>query len=50
MGFAKSQKGLEYALVQDATGKSVAEIREMGDADRYATAMIRGRFYRERFK
>jgi hypothetical protein len=47
-GFAKSDRGLEYALVQDATGKSIAEIYDMGEADRYATAMIRARFYRER--
>jgi hypothetical protein len=47
-GFARSDRGLEYALVQDATGKSVGEIIDMADADRYATAMIRARFYRER--
>jgi hypothetical protein len=34
--------------VQDATGKTVAEIYGMADADRYVTAMIRARFYRER--
>lgn len=45
MGFARSERGLEYALVQDATDKSVGEIRDMGDADRYATAMIRARFW-----
>jgi hypothetical protein len=32
----------------DATGKTVGEIQQMPDADRYATAMIRARFYRER--
>ena len=47
-GFARSDRGLEYALVQDATGKSVKEIRDMGDADRYTTAMIRARYYREK--
>lgn len=47
-GFARSERGLEYALVQDATGKTVAEIYAMPDADRYVTAMIRARFYRER--
>jgi hypothetical protein len=48
MGFARSEQGLEYALVQDATGKTVSEIYHMADSDRYATAMIRARFYRER--
>jgi hypothetical protein len=47
-GFARSERGLEYALVQDATGKTVAEIYGMADADRYVTAMVRARFYRER--
>ena len=44
------ERGLEFALVQDATGKTASEIYEMGDADRYLTAMIRARFYRERNK
>ena len=48
--FARTDKGLEYALVQDATGKTAGEIREMNDADRYTTAMIRARYYRERNK
>jgi hypothetical protein len=47
-GFARSDQGLEYALVIDATGKTVGEVHEMADADRYATAMVRARFYRER--
>lgn len=46
--FAKSKRGLQYALVQDATGKTASEIRDMADADRYLTAMIRARFYKER--
>jgi hypothetical protein len=32
----------------DATGKTVADIHDMADADRYATALVRARFYRER--
>jgi hypothetical protein len=49
-GFVRSQTGLEYALVQDATGKTAAEIHEMGPWDRAVTAMLRMRFYRERNK
>jgi len=32
----------------DATGKTAGEIHDMGDADRYMTALLRARFYRER--
>jgi hypothetical protein len=32
----------------DATGKTVGEVYDMADADRYATALVRARFYRER--
>jgi len=32
----------------DATGKTAGEIHEMGEADRYMTALLRARFYRER--
>jgi len=39
---------LEYALVQDATGKTAAEIHEMPEADRYTTALLRARLYQER--
>ena len=45
-----NERGLEFALVQDATGKTASEIYKMGDADRYLTAMIRARFYREKNK
>lgn len=31
----------------DATGKTAGEIHDMGDADRYMTALLRARFYRE---
>lgn len=48
MGFARTQAGLEYALVQDATGMTAGEIHEMGDADRYMTALLRARYYREK--
>lgn len=34
----------------DGTGKTVAEIAAMGEADRYATAMVRARYYREKGK
>jgi len=34
----------------DATGKTAAEIHDMGRWDRYMTAMLRARFYRERNK
>lgn len=37
-----------YALVQDATGKTAAEIHQMGKWDRHLTALLRGRFYEER--
>ena len=48
--FARTAKALEWALVQDGTGKTATEIYEMSDADRYLTAMLRARFYRERGK
>jgi len=49
-GFAASRAGLEYALVQDATGNSAKEIVEMGRWNRMLTALLRGRFYREKKK
>ena len=49
-GFARSERGLEYALVMDATGKTAAEIHKMGRWDRYMTALLRARFYREKGK
>lgn len=49
-GFANSQTGLEYALVQDATGMVASEIHDMGRWDRYVTALLRNRFYREKGK
>lgn len=48
MAFARTPAGLEYALVQDATGKTAGEIHTMGEADRYMTAMLRARYYREK--
>jgi len=48
MGFARSDRGLEFALVQDATGKTAGEIYDMADSDRYLTALIRARWYREK--
>ncbi|QAS68870.1 hypothetical protein HFTV1-gp37 [Haloferax tailed virus 1] len=49
MGFAKSPRGLEYALVNDATNKTAAEIHEMNESDRALTALLRARFYREMY-
>lgn len=50
MGFARSRRGLEYALVQDAPGgpTTASEIHQMNDSDRYLTAKLRARFYKER--
>jgi hypothetical protein len=45
-GFAKSDRGLEYALVQDATGESVGAIHEMSPTDRRVTALVRARFWK----
>ena len=47
-GFARSKRGLQFALVQDGTGKTAKEIAEMGPWDRALTALLRGRFYREK--
>jgi len=50
-GFAKSSDRLfQYALVQDATGKTAAEIHRMDRWDRYMTALIRRRMYKEKYK
>jgi len=43
----RSQRGLEYALVMDGTGKTAKEIIEMSPTDRRLTAMLRARFYNE---
>ena len=48
MGFAKSRRGLEYALVQDGTNKTAAEIAEMSPSDRMLTALVRARWYQEK--
>lgn len=48
MGFAQSPEGLEYALVQDATGATAGEIHEMSRWNRYLTAMLRARYYQEK--
>ena len=46
-GFAlRSKRGLEYALVQDATGKTAREIHEMGNLDRELSALTRVRFWK----
>lgn len=45
-GFVRSQTGLEYALVQDATGKTAAEAHRMSRYDRMVTAMLRARFWK----
>jgi hypothetical protein len=52
MGFARSSRGIEYALVQDAPGgpTTASEIHNMGRWDRYLTAMLRARWYREKNK
>lgn len=52
LGFARSRRGLEYALVQDAPGgpTKASEIHKMNRADRMLTALLRNRFYRERSK
>jgi len=48
-GFAlHSDKGFEYALVQDGTGKTAKEITQMDDLNRSMTALVRARFYKER--
>lgn len=48
-GFAlHSARGLEFALVQDATGKDAKEIIEMGDKNRMLTALLRSRLYKEK--
>lgn len=45
MGFANGNKGLEYALVQDATHMTAGEIHRMAPDERYVTAMLRARWY-----
>lgn len=48
-GFAlHSERGFEYAIVQDATGKTASEIHDMDDVDRTLTALLRARYYDER--
>jgi len=48
-GFAlQSKRGLEWAFIQDGTGKTALEILEMNVWDRQLTALIRSRFYREK--
>jgi len=48
-GFAlQSKRGLEWALIQDGTGKTALEILEMNAWDRQLTALIRSRFYQEK--
>lgn len=46
-GFARSDPGLEYALVMDATNKTLGEIHRMNPDERYGTAVLRLRFYNE---
>ena len=49
-GFVKTNKGLAWALVNDATNKTASEIQEMGEMDRYLTASLRAEFYRQKYK
>lgn len=50
-GFAlHSPKGLEFALVQDGTGKDAKEILDMSEKNRRLTALIRQRYYKEKSK
>lgn len=50
-GFAlHSQRGGEFALVQDATGKTAREILRMNADDRMLTALLRARYYKEKQK
>jgi len=49
-GFARSKEGTTYALVQDGTNKTAAEIYEMDRYDRMLTAAIRAQYYREQNK
>jgi len=50
-GFAlHSDKGLQFALVQDGTGKDAKEILDMSRTNRMLTAYIRSRFYKEKSK
>lgn len=46
-GFARSKRGLVYALAQDATGKSLSELLEMDEFEVYAIAKLRERYYDE---
>lgn len=41
---------MEFALVQDATGKDAKAIAEMGRWNRMLTALVRARWYREKNK
>lgn len=45
MAFAASNRGLEYALVQDATQMTAGEIHHMASDERYMTAILRARWY-----
>lgn len=48
-GFAlHSKKGLQFALVQDGTGKDAKEILEMSDTNKKLTALLRARYYKEK--
>jgi len=47
-GFAlHSQKGLEYALTIQATGKTAAEVHRMDEWDRRLTALLQARYIQE---
>lgn len=43
---AHSERGLQYALVQDGTGLDGAEIHEMNPSNRMLTAYLRARFWK----
>jgi len=47
--FAKSSdEFLQYALIQDGTGKTFREIYGMDRWDQYLTALVRARWYQEK--
>ena len=46
--FARTNQGIQYALVMQATGKSAAEVHNMNEWDRHLTALLQARFYKER--
>lgn len=47
LGFAKSERGLEFALVVQATHKTAAEVYQMSKWDRHLTALLQARYLKE---